>query len=256
MVPARKNTKEINAADVEHLTALIAGGLLLVNGFRKKGLAGSISKLAGAALLFRGQQGYRRLYDLLGVPLAQCPTGVGRQNMRVETEVTVQRPRRELYRTWRNVSNLPVFMDHLLSVHEISDTRSLWVAKAPAGMVIKWEAEIINDIENELIAWHSLEGSGVDNAGSVHFSDDLRGGTRIRVVLRYDPPADLFGIFVAKLFRNDPQRQIEHDLKRFKAIMELGSEGEEVATEVVVTTKSVRTKSSRKVDDSSGAELH
>lgn len=213
----------IDAADVEHIAALLAGGMLYVVGHRKGGFAGSLFKLGGLAFLMRGQQGYRRLYNSLGIQLAEKPTGVGRQNVRVEAEIVVKRPREELYRIWRNLENLPVFMNHLVKVVELDDTRSRWVAHAPAGMVITWDALIINDVENELIAWETLEGSGVDNAGSVHFEDEGHNATRIRVLLRYDPPADLFGSFIARAFGNDPQRQIEADLQRFKQIMEVGS---------------------------------
>jgi uncharacterized membrane protein len=213
----------IDAADIEHIATLTTGGLLLLTGYRKGGFAGFMFKLAGGALLFRGQQGYRRLYSALGIQLLEKPTGVGRQNIRVESEVVVRRPREELYRIWRNLENLPVFMDHLVTVVELDDDHSRWVARAPAGMVITWDAMIINDIENELIAWETLEGSGVDNAGSVHFEDEGEDATRIRVVLRYDPPADLFGAFVAKVFGADPQKEIDQDLQRFKRIMEVGS---------------------------------
>jgi uncharacterized membrane protein len=213
----------IDAADVEHIATLVSGGLLFLTGHRKGGFAGLLFKAGGIALLFRGQQGYRRLYNSLGFNVMEKPTGVGKQNVRVESEITVCRPREELYRIWRNLENLPVFMDHLVNVVELDDEHSRWVARAPAGMVITWDAQIVNDIENELIAWETLEGSGVDNAGSVHFEDEADGSTRIRVVLRYDPPADLFGAFVAKIFGNDPQKQIEADLQRFKRIMEVGS---------------------------------
>lgn len=223
MVPIRRAQREINAADVEHIGALVAGGVLFLNGMRKGGLVGSAFKLAGLGFLWRGQQGYRRLYNALGVELTARPTGVGRQNVRVESSIVVDRPSQELYRIWRNLSNLPVFMDHLISVNEINDERSLWVARAPAGTVIKWDAQIINDIENHLIAFVTLEGSGVDMGGSVRFTELSPSSTRITVVFRYDPPADMLGVWIAKAFQIDPQTQIEKDLRRFKAIMELGN---------------------------------
>ncbi len=221
-LPARREGREINASDIEHIGALTVGGLLLLKGLLKGGPLGLIYKVGGAALIYRGQQGYRPLYDALGIALPEGPTGVGKVNARVEHEVVVNRPREEVYRIWRNLENLPVFMENLVSVHEVDDKRSLWVAKAPAGTVIKWEAEIINDVENELIAWQTLEGSGVDNAGSVRFEDAGDGATRIHVVLRYDPPADNLGIWAAKALGRDPQREVEDDLDRFKAIMEIG----------------------------------
>ena len=223
MISVRDKGKEVNATDVEHIAALVTGGLMLASGFRRGGPIGSLFKLGGLALLYRGQQGYRRLYEAIGIALPAEPTGVGRQNVRVESEIVIDKPRDEIYRIWRNFENLPVFMDHLISVHEIDDTRSLWVAKAPAGMVIKWDCKVINDVENELIAWTTLEGSGVDHAGTVRFDEAGPGKTRLHVVFRYDPPADMLGVWIAKLFQNDPQSQTDRDLQQFKAIMELGS---------------------------------
>jgi uncharacterized membrane protein len=223
MIAVREKRKEINVSDVEHIAALSMGGVLFLAGLRKGGLVGSVLKISGFAMIYRGQQGYRPLYNALGLKFPATQTGLGRYNMRVESSIVIGRPKQELYRIWRNLSNLPVFMDHLLSVSEIDDERSLWVAKAPGGMVVKWDAMIINDIEDELIAWSTVEGSGVDHAGSVRFSDTEDGRTRVTIVMRYDPPADQLGYLIGKLFGNDPQKQIERDLRRFKEIMELGA---------------------------------
>ncbi len=212
---------EIDAADVEHGGALVVGGLIWIAGYKRGGLLGHLLKGAGFALVSRGQRGYKRLYNILGLPMPLNPVRVGRRGILVESKLVVRRSPTDLYRIWRNVENLPVFMDHLKSVEEVSDIHSRWVAHGPAGMVIKWEAEIIRDVEDELIAWRSLEGSGVDSAGSVRFESIGPRLTMISVRLRYDPPADLLGAMIAKVFRNDPQAQIDHDLRRFKAIMEL-----------------------------------
>ncbi len=222
MLPVRQAGREVNATDVEHIGAMTVGGLLLLKGLLKGGPLGLIYKLGGVALIYRGQQGYRPLYDALGITMPAGPTGVGKVNARVEHEIVIERPREDLYRIWRNLENLPIFMENLISVHEVDDLRSIWVAKAPVGTVIKWDAEIINDVPNELIAWQTLEGSGVDIAGSVHFDALENGSTRIRVIFRYDPPADALGIWLAKATGRDPQREIEDDLARFKAIMEIG----------------------------------
>jgi hypothetical protein len=61
----------------------------------------------------------------------------------------------------------------------------------------------------------------VDNAGSVHF-DPVPGGTKVRVSLQYNPPAGALGAAVAKLFGQDPKKQVSADLQRFKELMELG----------------------------------
>lgn len=149
------------------------------------------------------------------------------QAIRVEKSVTVNRSPEELYRFWRKVENLPQFMHHLESVQATSATRSHWVAKAPAGATVEWDAEIINDEPGALIAWRSLEGADVDSAGSVRFVPTPAGrGTEVKVKMHYSPPGGIIGATIAKLFGLEPGLQLQEDLRRFKRIMETG----EIAT--------------------------
>ena len=149
---------------------------------------------------------------------------VGRgQGIKVEESVTINRPVLEVYRFWRNFENLPRFMDHLESVTVIDDTHSHWVAKGPAGTKVEWDAVIHNEVDDELIAWRSLPGAEVNNAGSVHFTPTPDGtGTDVRVVLSYEPPAGKLGAAVAKLLGEEPSQQVAEDLRRFKQVMDLG----------------------------------
>ncbi|HYC31071.1 MAG TPA: SRPBCC family protein, partial [Gemmatimonadales bacterium] len=109
---------------------------------------------------------------------------------------------------------------HLESVRVMDERRSHWVAKGPAGSRIEWDAEIHNELPNELIAWRSLPGAEVDHAGSVHFEPSAAGGTEVRVILRYDPPGGKAGAAVARLFGEEPSQQVAEDLRRFKQVME------------------------------------
>jgi uncharacterized membrane protein len=153
-----------------------------------------------------------------------APRGLPRdRTIRVQKSITVNRPPEELYRFWRNFENLPRFMRHLESVQATGETRSHWRAKAPIGMRVEWDAEIINDRPSELIAWRSLEGAQVDNAGSVHFKRAPSGrGTEVRVEVQYIPPGGVIGATVAKLFGEAPEQQVSEDLRRFKQVMEVG----------------------------------
>jgi uncharacterized membrane protein len=141
----------------------------------------------------------------------------------VEKSITINRPAEELYNFWHNFESLPRFMNHLRSVKENGDRRSHWVAKGPAGTEVEWDAEITEDKPNEYIAWHSLEGADVDNAGSVRFERAPGGrGTIVRAKVDYHPPAGVLGATVAKLFGEEPEKQIHVDLHRFKQMMETG----------------------------------
>jgi len=92
---------------------------------------------------------------------------------------------------------------------------------------VEWDAEINNEVANQLIAWRSLEGSSVVSAGSVNFDAAGAGrGTRVTVHLQYSPPGGKVGAAVAKLFGRDAATEIREDLRRFKQLVEAG----EVAT--------------------------
>ncbi|HMI87778.1 MAG TPA: SRPBCC family protein [Polyangiaceae bacterium] len=141
----------------------------------------------------------------------------------VLSAITVNRPREEVYRYWRDLEHLPTFMAHLESVTMQENGRSKWVANGPMGLPIEWEAEIVADQPNENLAWRSCEGSDVPNQGSVRFLDAPGGrGTEVRVELAYDPPAGALGAAVAKLFGAEPAQGIAGDLRRFKQVIETG----------------------------------
>lgn len=145
------------------------------------------------------------------------------RGVHVREATTVNRPREEVYRFWRDFGNLPRFMDHLESVEVLDDVRSRWKAKAPAGARVEWDAEIVEDRENELISWRSLQHADVSNSGSVRFVPAPGNrGTEVHVELRYQPPGGNLGAIVAKLFGEEPSQQVKGDLRRFKQVMEVG----------------------------------
>ena len=220
----------VNVGQTERWASAIGGGALALYGLTRGSLGGVGLALLGGTLIYRGATGHCNLYDVMGVNTASDLSGrsgavsvPGGRGIKVEKSVTVDRSPEELYRFWRNFENLPRFMNHLETVQVKDEKRSHWVAKAPAGTTVEWDAEIYNDKENEMIAWRSLEGSDVDNAGSVHFQRAPGGrGTEVRVVLKYDPPGGVVGATIAKLFGEEPGQQISEDLRRFKQVMETG----------------------------------
>jgi uncharacterized membrane protein len=148
---------------------------------------------------------------------------LGFGEVHVKKAITVNRSPEEVYRFWHDFQNLPRFMDHLESVQVTGDRRSHWKAKAPAGMSIEWDAETVEDRPNERIAWRSVEGSEVDNAGSVRFVPAPGGrGTEVHVELSYRPPGGPIGSAFAWLFGESPDQQIYDDLRAFKQVIETG----------------------------------
>lgn len=142
---------------------------------------------------------------------------------RLKRSIVINRPAEEIYRYWRDFQNLPRFMYHLESVQQSGERRSHWITKGPGGTRVEWDSEITEDRPNELIAWCSLEGADVYNAGSVRFEPRPEGrGTIVRVEMEYYPPGGVAGAAFAMLFNKAPQQQIYDDLRRLKQILETG----------------------------------
>ncbi len=151
---------------------------------------------------------------------AQMP---GQSASRRVRAITIYKPVEEVFGFWRNLENLPRFMPHLKSVREIDARRSRWSAEGPAGTSIEWEAEIVAERPNELIAWRSLPGSQVHHCGGVRFQQAVnRPGTEVRVEMEVRMPAGPAGELAAKLTGKDPGQEIANDLRTFKQILETG----------------------------------
>lgn len=217
---------EKNVGEGERWVSVIFGTALAGYGLTKRTATGYGMALLGGALVWRGTVGYCPVYDAAGLSTAvehqgrqvSVPYGRGKK---VEHSVVVSAPADRVFDFWRNFENLPRFMNNLESVQVHDEKRSHWVAKGPAGTKVEWEAEIINEVPDELIGWRSVEGSQVDNAGSVRFTPINEGrATEVRVVIRYDPPAGVVGAKVSKLLGEDPDANIREDLERLKRLLE------------------------------------
>lgn len=214
-----------NISPIERLTSGMLGLFLLGFAMANRRLLGWLAAVCGAGLVYRWLSGHCKLYAAFGINTAGPVIARGRisvpgnRGIKVEKRVFIKRPATELFRTWRNFENLPLFMEHLEAVEVTSDTRSHWVARGPAGSRVEWDAEIINEHPGEMIAWRSLEGADVDHAGTVRF-EAVEGGTEVRVSLEYDAAAGTVGSFVSRLFRAEPAQQIQSDLAHFKQLME------------------------------------
>ncbi|MCA1197814.1 SRPBCC family protein [Sphingomonas sp. R647] len=158
--------------------------------------------------------------SLVDAPDDHADTLVGRT-------VTINRPRAELFAYWRDLTNLPTFMENVERIEILDDTRSRWVVKAPAGKTVEWTSIITEEHDGECIAWASEDGADVPNSGRIDFRDAQGDrGTIVTATILYDPPAGIIGKVIAKMFQREPAIQARRDLRRFKQLMETG----EIAT--------------------------
>jgi len=217
---ARRHFPQVTV-DGERWASLIGGSLLVVLGLSRRGGVGALAALGGGALVYRAARGSTPRSESTHVaPVTEL---AHRRGITLRRCIHINKPVDELYGFWRELGNLPRFMRHLESVTQDGPTRSHWIARVPGGRRIEWDAEIVEERVSELIAWRSLEGADVRNAGSVAFAPGAGGrGTTIRVSLSYAPPGGKLAAVVAKLFGEDPGQQIDEDLRRLKQLMEAG----------------------------------
>lgn len=215
--------RRVNVGPGERLASVVGGAALALWGLRRRSLGGLLLAAGGAALGWRGVTGHCRAYEALGVDRARSAMVEGNLGIKIERSVAVAVPRAQVFRIWRNFTNLPRIMSHLERVEALTPTRSHWVLKPLAGASVEWDAEIINEEPDALIAWRTLDHVMVEHAGSVRF-EPIEGGraTLVSVSLQYAPPGGELGHALAALFGEDAGRQIEEDLGAFKHAVETG----------------------------------
>jgi uncharacterized membrane protein len=202
----------------ERVLSAIGGGLLFGYGLVNSSKMRVPMLIAGAALLARGLSGYSLIYRLLHLYRAQ---GYLQGGLRIEQDITIQQPVEDVFAFWMALENLPRFMGHLEMVSVRDDGTSHWVAKAPLGTRVEWDAHITDLVPGEFIAWRSLPGSQINNAGEVRFrpAPDER-GTNVHVLLEYQVPGGPIGSALARLLGEEPELQVREDLGRLKALLE------------------------------------
>ena len=216
--------RSVNVGHGERIASIVLGSGLVAFGLMRRSRSGWTLAATGAALLYRGVSGNCAVYRALGFDRAGDEEGRrGNLGVKIEREMSIEEPAEKLYRFWREFRNLPTIMPNLESVTVHSDTRSHWIVKGPMGATVEWDAEIINDKPNELIAWRT-EGARVESAGSVRFEPKPDGSTVVRVSLQYSPPGGELAHMISALFGEDPGVRIDEDLMRLKEAMERAHE--------------------------------
>jgi uncharacterized membrane protein len=216
-------------AGADRWLSILAGTLLGAFAARRRSPLGVVAGIAGAALLCRGVMGRGSVaqpsagHETDAVETSDTRARLGGSGgLLVEEQVTIHRDLEDVYRFWRQLDNLPRFLGHLRAVTVRPDGTSHWVANGPVGIPVEWDARIINDVENKIIGWQSLDGSPVATAGSVNFRRH-NDTTTVRVRFQYDPPAGKLGAAVAALFGKAPGPSVREDLARLKTLLEAPS---------------------------------
>ena len=139
-----------------------------------------------------------------------------RADRSISSSVVVRRPRVDVYAFWRELANLPLVMDHLVSVREADPQWSHWVARLPTG-TIAWDVRLTNDLPGERIVWRSVTGSVIELRGQVVFADAPGGATEVCVKLKLGATTNRQSRALSRLFS---AAQLAGDLRRLNGVLE------------------------------------
>lgn len=153
----------INVGRRERAISVILGLLFVSRGIKK---ASFLRAAVGGYLLYRGASGHCPVYS----QLQRNEYTSKPESVNIQTTMIVNKPKDEVYKFWRNLENLPLFMQHLKSVKEFDEKKSRWEVNVPGNVTsVGWDAEIVKEEEGELLSWKSLPGATIENAGKVSF---------------------------------------------------------------------------------------
>jgi uncharacterized membrane protein/osmotically-inducible protein OsmY len=190
------------------------GALLLGYSAWKGGWKGAGLGLLGMGLLGRALSNLGPRH-LLGIGDAESA------GIRVQKTIHVNVPAEAVFELLSDPEKLPRIMSHVDAVKKLGENRYRWTVAGPAGAPLSWEAELTQKIPNRVLAWKSLPGAVVANAGVVQL-DTENGGTRVHIRLAYVPPAGAIGHAIAALFGADPKHALDEDMLRLKSLLEHG----------------------------------
>lgn len=220
------SAKERNISENERMISMAAGAMLAVFGLtrvKSHPIKAVLKAAIGGYLLYRGSTGHCPVNEAIGRNTADVDETAARA-ITIKETVVVNLPKDEVYRFWRKLENLPLFMKHLKKVEETSETTSHWEAQINDVLgKLEWDAEILDEKEGEYISWASVPGASIENAGEVRFKS-APGNlvTEVYATISYNPPAGPLGALAAKLLNGKFSAMVREDLKRFKQVIETG----------------------------------
>jgi uncharacterized membrane protein len=203
-----------NWSPTTRLLVGMAGSALIVYARKRRGLIGATLTPVGVGMVSRALTNLE-MKRIVGVD-------AGRRAIDIQKTITIAAPVEEVFDFWAHQEKFPLFMSNVREVRKIGGNQYHWTVAGPAGVSVEWDGEITKFVPNELIAFESLPGSTIEQAGIIQFSSTSEDQTRIDIRMSYNPPAGALGHLVAKVFGSDPKKEMDEDLLRMKSFIETG----------------------------------
>lgn len=218
VTPEITNLNSVNVGPTERLLSIIAGSYLAYKGasrLKNNAMSASVQLSASAYLFYRGISGN----CILKPPKHNLESA--RNLIKIHQTITINKPVKDVYEYWRRLGNLPAFMQHLKTVHEVNAIQSVWEAKIPGHLgSLQWEAAVTTDVPYQLLEWKSVPDSIVENSGMVSFSEIRNNATLLDIVIQYRPPAGQLGHSIARLLNPVFEKIIRKDVANFSSHFE------------------------------------
>ncbi len=133
----------------------------------------------------------------------------------VQESIDVEVPVRTAYNQWTQFESFPEFMDGVVSITQLDDTRNHWVTKV-GGVTREFDTEITEQHPDERVAWKSV-GGDTKHAGVVTFHRLSDTTTRLMIQIDWEPSGIVEKVGAAV---NIDDHRVKADAKRFKQFIE------------------------------------
>ena len=148
-------------------------------------------------------------------------------SIRIHKSLYIQRPPEACYGFWRNFENFPQFMRDVESVQVVDATRTHWRLRTLQGKPVEWTVELFSDIPSQQLGWRTIADAPIAHSGVVKFLPAYgHSSTRLEIDILYKTPTAQSMDMSSMPFTEEPSRQWDDDLRRFKQLLETG----EIAT--------------------------
>jgi uncharacterized membrane protein len=140
----------------------------------------------------------------------------------IEARITIQRSIDDVFKFYRDFSNLPCFLGDVTAIEPLGGETYRWTIQGPLGVRVNWKVRVTEQKSNEFIRYETVTSPGLRTYWDIHFAPGSDAGqTEVRELMR--TPLGRVGRAALALIGKFPSEEVSSNLRRLKEIMETGS---------------------------------